>query len=277
MQKSNTKKTKKTFIERALEQILGDKDITKSYHSQLKKACEAALSEIKELKDGGHIENTDEQSAALPLPRNNSSNAINAEKYFLPFELACQSKTPRIVVTALDCLQKLIAYGHLTGNFPDSSEPGKFLIDRIITTICSCFNGPQTDDGVELQIIKALLTVVTSQYVEVHESNVLQAVRTCYDIYLSSKNLINQKTAWATLTQMLNIIFNRMETWLDHAVNNKKKNAATISDKFTAMSTENWHQHENHMKLNLRRLDPNRYPTMMMQQRPSSLAFSSIC
>lgn len=130
--------------------------------------------EIKELIDGGHIENTDEQSAALPLPRNDTNNVINAEKYFLPFELACQSKTPRIVVTALDCLQKLIAYGHLTGNLPDSSAPGKFLIDRIVTTICNCFNGPQTDDGVELQIIKALLTVVTSQYVEVHEGNVLQ-------------------------------------------------------------------------------------------------------
>lgn len=131
--------------------------------------------EIKELKDIGKIENIENvSSAALPLPKNNSVNVINAEKYFLPFELACQSKTPRIVITALDCLQKLIAYGHLTGNIPDSSCPGKFLIDRIVTTICNCFTGPQTDDGVELQIIKALLTVVTSQYVEVHEGNVLQ-------------------------------------------------------------------------------------------------------
>jgi len=36
-------------------------------------------------------------------------------------------------------------------------------------------------------------------------------VRTCYDIYLSSKNLVNQTTARATLTQMLNVIFARME------------------------------------------------------------------
>lgn len=114
-------------------------------------------------------------STALPLPKNNdSTNSINAEKYFLPFELACQSKTPRIVVTALDCLQKLIAYGHLTGNIPDSANPGKFLIDRIVATICNCFMGPQTDEGVQLQIIKALLTVVTSQNVEVHEGTVLQ-------------------------------------------------------------------------------------------------------
>lgn len=37
-------------------------------------------------------------------------------------------------------------------------------------------------------------------------------MRTCYDIYLSSKNLINQTTARATLTQMLNVIFTRMES-----------------------------------------------------------------
>lgn len=137
------------------------------------------------MKDGGHIETVDGQSTALPLPRNDSTNVINAEKYFLPFELACKSKTPRIVVTALDCLQKLIAYGHLTGNIPDSSNPGQFVIDRIVSTICNCFSGPQTDDGVELQIIKALLTVVTSQYIEVHEGNVLQV---CSKTHFQQRN-----------------------------------------------------------------------------------------
>uniref|UniRef100_A0A8C7HFD9 ARF guanine nucleotide exchange factor 1 n=1 Tax=Oncorhynchus kisutch TaxID=8019 RepID=A0A8C7HFD9_ONCKI len=103
------------------------------------------------------------------------------------------------------------AYGHLTGSAPDSTAPGKKLIDRIIETICGCFQGPQTDEGVQLQIIKALLTAVTSQHIEIHEGTVLQAVRTCYNIYLASKNLINQTTAKATLTQMLNVIFARME------------------------------------------------------------------
>lgn len=59
--------------------------------------------------------------------------------------------------------------------------------------------------------IQALLTAVTSQHIEIHEGTVLQAVRTCYNIYLASKNLINQTTAKATLTQMLNVIFARME------------------------------------------------------------------
>ena len=51
-------------------------------------------------------------------------------------------------------LQKLIAYGHLTGNSVDSTNPSKRLIDRIVEAVCYCFQGPQTDDGVQLQIIK---------------------------------------------------------------------------------------------------------------------------
>ena len=50
--------------------------------------------------------------------------------------------------------QKLIANGSLRGNQPDPDNPDKKLIDRIINTICGCFVGVQTDEGVELQIIK---------------------------------------------------------------------------------------------------------------------------
>ncbi|XP_001356246.2 brefeldin A-inhibited guanine nucleotide-exchange protein 1 [Drosophila persimilis] len=210
---SNSTKTKEMFIVRALEKILADKDIRRSHHSQLKKSCDSALEQIKaELISAGQIaEGNELPCAALPLPKNDAASIINAETYFLPFELACKSRSPRIVVTALDCLQKLIAYGHLTGSIQDSANPGHLLIDRIVITIYGCFSGPQTDEGVQLQIIKALLTVVTSQHVEIHEFTLLQAVRTCYDIYLSSKNLVNQTTARATLTQMLNVIFARME------------------------------------------------------------------
>ncbi|XP_073968830.1 ADP ribosylation factor guanine nucleotide exchange factor Sec71 isoform X2 [Rhodnius prolixus] len=206
----NSFKTKEMFIVRALERILSDKDIRRSHHLQLKRACEVALDEIrKELKEGD-LEDRN-SSSTLPLPKENN-DIVSAEKYFLPFELACQSKSSRIVVTALDCLQKLIAYGHLTGNVPDSTTPGKLLIDRIVETICGCFIGPQTDEKVQLQIIKAVLTVSTSQHVEIHEGTVLLAVRTVYNIYLASKNLINQTTARATLTQAINVIFSRMES-----------------------------------------------------------------
>jgi len=36
-------------------------------------------------------------------------------------------------------------------------------------------------------------------------------VRTCYNIHLMSRSEVNQTTAKATLTQMLNVVFQRME------------------------------------------------------------------
>ncbi|XP_053322156.1 brefeldin A-inhibited guanine nucleotide-exchange protein 1 [Spea bombifrons] len=200
------------FLTRALEKILSDKEVKRAHHSQLRKACEVALEEIKcETEKQSPPQGEAKAGSGTLPPVKSKASFIEADKYFLPFELACQSKCPRIVSTSLDCLQKLIAYGHLTGNAPDNTTPGKKLIDRIIETICGCFQGPQTDEDVQLQIIKALLTAVTSQHIEIHEGTVLQAVRTCYNIYLASKNLVNQTTAKATLTQMLNVIFARME------------------------------------------------------------------
>ncbi|XP_014206228.1 brefeldin A-inhibited guanine nucleotide-exchange protein 1 isoform X2 [Copidosoma floridanum] len=208
----NNSKTREMFIVRALEKILADRDVKRSHLSQLRRACEAALEDLhNEIKEVPSTQGEDTPSNALPQPKSDT-NFISAEKYFLPFELACQSKSPRIVVTSLDCLQKLIAYGHLTGSIPDSTDPNKLLIVRIVETICSCFIGPQTDEGVQLQIIKALLTVMTSQHVEVHEGTVLLTIRTVYNVYLASRNLVNQTTARATLTQMINVIFARMET-----------------------------------------------------------------
>uniref|UniRef100_A0A6I8RJ48 ADP ribosylation factor guanine nucleotide exchange factor 2 n=1 Tax=Xenopus tropicalis TaxID=8364 RepID=A0A6I8RJ48_XENTR len=196
-EKEEGDKTKSMFLSRALEKILADKDVKKAHNSQLRKACQVALGEALSAREG----------TATP----SKAKFIEADKYFLPFELACQLKSPRVVSTSLDCLQKLIAYGHITGNAPDKGAPGKRLIDRIVDTICSCFQGPQTDEGVQLQIIKALLTIVTCPFVEIHEGTILHTVRTCYNIYLASKNLVNQTTAKATLTQMLNVIFIRME------------------------------------------------------------------
>lgn len=64
---------------------------------------------------------------------------------------------------------------------------------------------------VEVQILKCLLTATTSTSFTVHGQALLLAVRTCYNIFLMSRSEVNQQTAKATLTQMLNVVFQRME------------------------------------------------------------------
>ncbi|KAH9416417.1 Brefeldin A-inhibited guanine nucleotide-exchange protein 1 [Dermatophagoides pteronyssinus] len=197
------------FICRALEKILADRDIRKNHNQKLKKSCEIVLEKIKndQIKTSNSSnhqqqinhqqqsnEHNHQHSSTLPQPSNRKGQSVfDDEIYFRPFELACQSRSNRIIIIALDCIQKLIAYGHFTGNRID--------------------NRSNTDDMMMvLQIIKALLTIVTSQSCPVHEQSILLVIRTCYNIYLSSKKLVNQTTAKAALTQMLNVIFSRMES-----------------------------------------------------------------
>lgn len=51
-------------------------------------------------------------------------------------------------------MKKLIAPGHLQGCSPDPDNPSKLLVDRIVDTTCQCFQGVNTDEDVQLQIIK---------------------------------------------------------------------------------------------------------------------------
>lgn len=59
-----------------------------------------------------------------------------------------------------------MAYGQLRGLKKDPANPDKQLIDCIIDTICGCFIGVQTDEGVQLQIIK--VSVRSISYVIYH-------------------------------------------------------------------------------------------------------------
>ena len=85
-------------------------------------------------------------------------------------------------------------------------------MDRLLGVVADAFQGVNTDDQVQLQIIKTLLTAVSSSHIAVHETTLLNSVRTIYNIHLASKSLVNQTTARATLTQILSLVFSRMET-----------------------------------------------------------------
>ena len=52
-----------------------------------------------------------------------------------------------------------MAYGHLKGDSVDPDNPEKLLVDRIIDTVCGCFVGVQTDEGIQLQIIKVIQNI----------------------------------------------------------------------------------------------------------------------
>ena len=94
---------------------------------------------------------------------------------------------------------------------PEATKEPLLFDDHLTSTVANCFSGPQTDEGVQVQVLKALLIIVTSGHIRVHENSLLLAVRTCYNIYLASRNLTYQATAKAILSQIINCVFERME------------------------------------------------------------------
>lgn len=163
-------------------------------------------------------ETRDMCSSALEVIKNDHS--LDANKYFPILKEALDSKITKVLEITLYYIQKLISHGFLTGNCEDSctySDPPQLssqryprkMIDGIVESVCKCVQ--ETDDNVQLQVIKTLLTTITSFNCEVHDRTLLEAFRACYHIHITSKNLVNQTTAKATLTQMMHYVFQRME------------------------------------------------------------------
>lgn len=133
----------------------------------------------------------------------------DSELILSPFINAAGSGHLKIAEAALDAVQKLIAHGYLRGEADPTGGPDAKLLAKLIESVCKCHD--LGDDAVELLVIKTILSAVTSVSIRIHGDSLLQVVRTCYDIYLESKNVVNQTTAKASLVQMLVIVFRRME------------------------------------------------------------------
>ncbi|KAI3498366.1 hypothetical protein L1887_34139 [Cichorium endivia] len=126
-----------------------------------------------------------------------------------PIINACASGNVKIAEPALDCIQKLIAHGYLRGEADPTGGPDGRLLANLIESVCKCQDF--WEDGVELLVLKTILSAVTSVSLRIHGDSLLQIVRTSYNIYLGSKSMVNQTTAKASLVQMLVIVFRRME------------------------------------------------------------------
>ncbi|KAK7696016.1 hypothetical protein QCA50_000656 [Cerrena zonata] len=145
---------------------------------------------------------------------------------FEPLRLACETRNEKLMIASLDCISKLISYSFFIeatspqglpspppspgpNGAPSHVEPSQIpLVDLVVQTITGCHN-ESTPDTVSLQIVKALLSLVLSPTVLVHQSSLLKAVRTVYNVFLLSTDPVNQTVAQGGLTQMVNHVFTR--------------------------------------------------------------------
>ncbi|CBI38863.3 unnamed protein product, partial [Vitis vinifera] len=198
-------------ISPALEKIIKNGSWRK--HSKLVNECKFVLERItspeKSLTADG---DSDDAEASVPGPLHSGPfhySLAESESILNPLIAAASSGVLKIADPALDCFQKLIVHGYVRGEADPSGGPESNLLAKLIESVCKCHD--LGDDGVELSVLKTLLSAVTSMSLRIHGDCLLQIVRTCYDIYLGSKNVVNQTTAKASLIQMLVIVFRRME------------------------------------------------------------------
>lgn len=169
---------------------------------------------------------------------------------FEPLRLACETRNEKLMIASLDCISKLISYSFFVeadqpsqglpspppspgpGGRPSTSSanhpPGGTLVDLVVHTITSC-HSESAPETVSLQIVKALLALVLSSTVLVHQSSLLKAVRTVYNVFLLSVDPINQTVAQGGLTQMVNHVFARCK--LEPHSRSRTASSATLASR----------------------------------------------
>ncbi|KAE8665779.1 Brefeldin A-inhibited guanine nucleotide-exchange protein 2 [Hibiscus syriacus] len=193
----------------ALEKII--KNASWRKHSKLAHQCKSLLEKLTTKLP--LLPSDSEPDNSIPGPLHDGGQVeyslAESETILSPLINACATAFDKIVDPAVDCIQKLIAYGYLRGEADPTVGPEAQLLSKLTESVCKCHD--LGDDAVELLVLKTLLSAVTSISLRIHGDCLLQIVRTCYDIYLGSKNVVNQTTAKASLVQMLVIVFRRME------------------------------------------------------------------
>lgn len=114
-----------------------------------------------------------------------------------------------------------MSYGYIRPSIKDIENPDSKLMDKVIDIIGDCFD--YNDDAVQLQVLKAFLTAVSSVHCDVHDRALVNAIRACFNIFLVNRNRTTQTTAKGTLTQMLGIIFKRFEQASTYAIEEKAR------------------------------------------------------
>ncbi|KAK9461068.1 uncharacterized protein V1516DRAFT_674944 [Lipomyces oligophaga] len=149
------------------------------------------------------------------------------ESVYETLRTAVTTRDADVSVIALDTFGKLFTFsffvdidptlptesnGDVADPIPPVHAKSGRLIDQAVETVCDCFKSDHTDERVELQIIKALMAAVLNESLVVHGAALLKAIRQTYNIFILSHSYANQAIAQATLTQMVNVFFERVKS-----------------------------------------------------------------
>jgi brefeldin A-inhibited guanine nucleotide-exchange protein len=162
------------------------------------------------------------------------NSGFESSQVFETLRTAIETKNSEIVVISLDCLSKIFTFQLFeqvkvtpsktitaVSEDPDlpapnietivTPPPRVNLIDAAIDTIAGAFQGEGTSEQIEVQVVRALVAGVLNESLPAHSSTLLKAVRQIYNIFILSLSPMNQGVAQASLTQIVNVVFDKVE------------------------------------------------------------------
>ncbi|KAK3005297.1 hypothetical protein RJ639_016907 [Escallonia herrerae] len=179
------------------------KNVAWRKHSHLVSACKSALDKLDSISDSS---SDPAASSSTPLF---AFSLPDAEFVLQPLILALDSASPKVVEPALDCAFRLFSLGLIRCEIDRTSPDNPSLIMRLIDSVCKCAG--LGDEVIELGVLKVLLSAVRSPSVVIRGDCLVHIVRSCYNIYLGGLNGTNQICAKSVLSQMMIIVFTRVE------------------------------------------------------------------
>ncbi|KAJ1929918.1 guanine nucleotide exchange protein for ADP-robosylation factor, partial [Linderina macrospora] len=218
----------------ALEKLLGTRE---GKRKDMKSALEKAVKVLQPLN--------------VPQPSKGELSKDDVEKMLEAMDMACSPQHNAATATiALDCVEKLVSFHYFdnisglataesvaqrirsnSGSENARSEQqvmwearaeaeqlrsGYFrsVADRLVTMVGRCL-GEGTADGVQLQIVKALFALVSSDRLAVRQASMLAAIRTTFNVFVLARSTGTQTISQGTLTQMVHLVLQRVPVETD--------------------------------------------------------------
>ncbi|GMM36872.1 Arf family guanine nucleotide exchange factor [Saccharomycopsis crataegensis] len=117
----------------------------------------------------------------------------------------------QLKVALVDAVSKIFIFENSSSSFNQINYKNctKFS-DLCIDTIAKIFKD-ETDDAIELQIVKTVVNIILNDNVEVHTAKLLEGIRLIYNIFILTVNENTKLIAEATLTQIIDHYFQMIE------------------------------------------------------------------
>ncbi|MCO5582316.1 hypothetical protein L7F22_036210 [Adiantum nelumboides] len=111
--------------------------------------------------DAVSLSSTSLSAATTLATAGHTLESSEAELVLLPLRIAFETKQPKLVESALDCLHKLISYEHLEGDAGVEGGKNSSMITDMFNMVCAAADNNAPDSTI-LQVLKVLLMAAAS-------------------------------------------------------------------------------------------------------------------